>query len=118
LSLYLGTTDFTVLQLKGIIDWPKPQRPTFEEVYVQTRLQSPPEVEDFVKRWRRLFVEAIKPRFLTQGWSINYPVIQGKKIGLADSPGAPEDDQGGEEEDGGSASSIEQTHENDDHYVI
>jgi hypothetical protein len=32
-------------------------------------------VEQFIKDWRRHFIDTVQPRFLPQGWSIDSPVM-------------------------------------------
>jgi hypothetical protein len=37
--------------------------------------QDDDEVEQFIKDWRRHFIDTVQPRFLPQGWSIDSPVM-------------------------------------------
>ena len=47
-------------------------------VYVEDFLHNNEEVEAFVRLWRSHFLEKMKPRFLPDGWRVDYPVFLDK----------------------------------------
>lgn len=42
---------------------------------MNTHVTSHEEIGEFVRLWRRHFVESMSPRFLPEGWSVDYPVF-------------------------------------------
>jgi hypothetical protein len=69
------------LQLAAAVEYriPNPDYISGPQFVMQSLLlhdhQDDDEVEQFIKDWRRHFIDTVQPRFLPQGWSIDSPVM-------------------------------------------
>jgi hypothetical protein len=68
------------LQLAAAVEYriPNPDYISGPQFVIQQSLlrdQDDDEVEQFIKDWRRHFIDTVQPRFLPQGWSIDSPVM-------------------------------------------